>query len=58
MLENDLVLEDVAALAHDVGFTGLICKLDCVENLTLDEYLAPRQSHAFARAEISYSRHC
>lgn len=40
VLENDLVLEDVVALAYEVGFTAFMCKLSCGDELTLDEYLA------------------
>jgi ubiquinone/menaquinone biosynthesis C-methylase UbiE len=40
VLENDLVLEDVVALAYEVGFTEFTCKLGCGDELTLEEYLA------------------
>ena len=40
VLENDLVLEEVVALAYTVGFTASTCKLSCGGELTLDEYKA------------------
>lgn len=40
VLENDLVVEDVVALAYQVGFTGFTCKLGCGDELSLDEYKA------------------
>lgn len=40
VLENDLVLEDVVALAYEVGFTEFSCKLGCGGNLSLEDYLA------------------
>lgn len=40
VLENDLVLEDVVALAYGAGFTGFTCKLGCGDELTLEEYVA------------------
>ena len=40
VLENDLVLEDVVALAYEAGFTGFTCKLGCGDELSLDEYKA------------------
>jgi SAM-dependent methyltransferase len=40
VLENDLVLEDVVALAYEAGFTAFTCKLSCGDELTLEEYVA------------------
>lgn len=40
VLENDLILEDVVALAYDVGFTDFVCRLGCSDELTMDEYKA------------------
>lgn len=40
VLENDLVLEDVVALAYSAGFTSFTCKLSCGDELTLEEYVA------------------
>ena len=40
VLENDLVLEDVVALAYEVGFTGFACKLGCGNEMSLDDYQA------------------
>jgi ubiquinone/menaquinone biosynthesis C-methylase UbiE len=39
VLENDLVLEDVVALAYEAGFTEFMCKLGCGNELTLEEYV-------------------
>jgi ubiquinone/menaquinone biosynthesis C-methylase UbiE len=40
VLENDLILDDVVALAYEVGFTEFMCKLGCGNELTLEEYVA------------------
>ncbi len=40
VLENDLILEDVVALAYEVGFTDFTCRLGCSGELSLDEYKA------------------
>ena len=40
VLENDLILEDVVALAYDVGFSDFTCKLGCSGELSLNEYKA------------------
>lgn len=40
LLENDLVLEDVVALAYQVGVSGSTLKLGCGDALSSDEYKA------------------
>jgi SAM-dependent methyltransferase len=40
VLENDLILESVVALAYESGFTDFSCKLGCGDELTLGDYEA------------------